>query len=164
MFDHETFRNLNDELKYELYKDLNENVTYFKRIIENLTVSTKDEEKKNKFIDLENFKNTGNSKIAENKFENEWSKIETRSRNQNKRTENIQESKNKTKKSKYKQPIFKKKNSTNNENIYFYHEKENILAYYWETQLLTESLKNKYRKMCWRVDLVGTKFLHCWKA
>ena len=45
-----------------------------------------------------------------------------------------------TKKSKYKQPIFKKKNSTNNENIYFYHEKENILAYYWETQLLTESM------------------------
>ena len=50
MFDHETFRNLNDELKYELYKDLNENVTYFKRIIENLTVSTKDEEKKNLLI------------------------------------------------------------------------------------------------------------------
>ena len=56
MFDLETFRNLNDELKYELYKDLIENVTYFKRIIENLTVSTKDEEKGNKFIDLENFK------------------------------------------------------------------------------------------------------------
>ena len=94
MFDLETFRNLNDELKYELYKDLIENVTYFKRIIENLTVSTKDEEKGNKFIDLENFKNTGNSKIAENKFENEWSKIETRSRNQNKRSENNQVSKN----------------------------------------------------------------------
>ena len=91
MFDLETFQNLNDELKYELYKDLIENVTYFKRIIENLTVSTKDEEKGNKFIDLENFKNTGNSKIAENKFENEWSKIETRSRNQNKRSENNQE-------------------------------------------------------------------------
>ena len=56
MFDLETFRNLNDELKYELYKDLIENFTYFKRIIENLTVSTKDEEKGNKFIDLENFK------------------------------------------------------------------------------------------------------------
>ena len=69
-----------------------------------------------------------------------------------------------TKKSKYKQPIFKKKNSTNNENIYFYHEKENILAYYWETQLLTESMGNKYRKMCWREDLVGTKLLHCWNA
>ena len=94
MFDLETFRNLNDELKYELFKDLIENVTYFKRIIENLTVSTKDEEKGNKFIDLENFKKTGNSKIAENKFENEWSKIETRSRNQNKRSENNQESKN----------------------------------------------------------------------
>ena len=84
MFDLETFRNLNDELNYELYKDLIENVTYFKRIIENLTVSTKDEEKGNKFFDLENFKNTGNSKIGENKFENEWSKIETRSRIQNK--------------------------------------------------------------------------------
>ena len=94
MFDLETFRNLNDELKYELYEDLIENVTYFKRIIENLTVSTKDEEKGNKFIDPENFKNTGNSKIAENKFENEWSKIEIRSRNQNKRSENNQESKN----------------------------------------------------------------------
>ena len=94
MFDLETFRNLNDEMKYELYKDMIENVTYFKRIIENLTVSTKDEEKGNKFIDLENFKNTGNSKIAENKFENESSKIETRSRNQNKRSENNQESKN----------------------------------------------------------------------
>ena len=94
MFDLETFRNLNDELKYELYKYLIENVTYFKRIIENLTVSTKDEEKGNKFIDLENFKNTGNSKIAENKFENEWSKTETRSRNQIKRSENNQESKN----------------------------------------------------------------------
>ena len=45
MFDLETFRTLNDELKYELYKDLIENVTYFKRIYENLTVSTKDEEK-----------------------------------------------------------------------------------------------------------------------
>ena len=85
---------MNDELKYELYKDLIEIVTYFKRIIENLTVSTKDEEKENKFIDLENFKNTGNSKIAENKFEKEWSKIETRSRNQNKRSENNQESEN----------------------------------------------------------------------
>ena len=94
MFDLETFRNLNDELKYELYKDLVENVTYFKRIIENLTVSTKEEERGNKFIDLENFKNTGNSKITENKFENEWSKIGTRSRNQNKRSENNQESKN----------------------------------------------------------------------
>ena len=94
MFDLETFRNLNDELEYELYKDLIENVTYFKRIIKNLTVPTKDEEKGNKFIDLENFKNMGNSKIAENKFENEWSKIETRSRNQNKRSENNQESKN----------------------------------------------------------------------
>ena len=94
MFDLETFRNLNDELKYELYKDLIENVTYFKRIIENLTVSTKDEEKGNKFIDLENFKNTGNSKIAENNFENEWSKIETRSGNQNKRSKNNQENKN----------------------------------------------------------------------
>ena len=52
------------------------------------------EEKGNNFIDLENFKNTGNLKIAENKFENEWSKIETRSRNQNKRSENNQESKN----------------------------------------------------------------------
>ena len=71
MFDLETFRNLNDELKYELYKDLNKNVTNLNRIIENLTVSTKNEEKGNKFIDLENFKNTGNSKIAENKFENE---------------------------------------------------------------------------------------------
>ena len=72
MFDLETFRNLNDEIKYELYKDLiDKDFTYFKRIIENLTVSTKDEEKGNKFIDLENFKNTGNSKIAENKFENE---------------------------------------------------------------------------------------------
>ena len=91
MFDLETFRNLNDEMKYELYKDLIENVTYFKRIIENLTVSTKDKEKGNKFIDLENFKNTGNSKIAENKFENEWSKIETRSRNEKKRSENNQE-------------------------------------------------------------------------
>ena len=40
MFDLETFRTLNDELKYELYKDLIENVTYFKRIYENLTVST----------------------------------------------------------------------------------------------------------------------------
>ena len=70
------------------------NVTYFKRIIENLTVSTKDEEKGNKFIDLENFKNTINSKIAENKFENEWSKIETRSRNQNKRSEYNKESNN----------------------------------------------------------------------
>ena len=69
-----------------------------------------------------------------------------------------------TKKSKYKQPIFKKKNSTSNENICFYHEKENILAYHWETQLLTESMGNKYRKMCWREDLVGTKFLHCWNA
>ena len=94
MFDLETFRNLNDELKYELYKDLIENVTYFKRIIENLTVSTKYEEKGNKFIDLEIFKNTGNSKIAENKLENEWSKIETRSRNQNKRSEYNKESKN----------------------------------------------------------------------
>ena len=94
MFDLETFRNLNDELKYELYKDLVENVTYFKRIIENLTVSTKEEERGNKFFDLENFKNTGNSKITENKFENEWSKIGTRSRNQNKRSENNQESKN----------------------------------------------------------------------
>ena len=94
MFDLEIFRNLNDELKYELYKDLIENVTYFKRIIENLTVSPKDEEKRNKFIDLENFKNTGNSKIAENKFENDRSRIETRSRNQNKRSENNQESKN----------------------------------------------------------------------
>ena len=63
MFVLETVRNLNDELKYELYKDLIENVTYFKRIIDNLTVSTKDEEKRNKFIDLENFKNMGNSKI-----------------------------------------------------------------------------------------------------
>ena len=63
-------------------------------MIENLTVSTKDEEKGNKFIDLEKFKNTGNSKIAENKLENEWSKIETRSRNQNKRSKNNQESKN----------------------------------------------------------------------
>ena len=35
MFDLETFRNLNDELKYELYKDLIKNVTYFKQIIEN---------------------------------------------------------------------------------------------------------------------------------
>ena len=94
MFDLETFRNLNDELRYELYKDLIENFTYFKRIIENLIVSTKDEEKGNKFIELENFKNTGISKIAENNFENEWSKIETRSRNQNKRSENNQESKN----------------------------------------------------------------------
>ena len=94
MFDLETFPNLNDELKYELYKDLVENVTYFKRIIENLTASTKEEEKGNKFIDLENFKNTGNSKITENKFENEWSKIGTRSRNQNKRSETNQESKN----------------------------------------------------------------------
>ena len=41
MFDLETFRNLNDEMKYELNKDLIEKVTYFKRIIENLTVSTK---------------------------------------------------------------------------------------------------------------------------
>ena len=163
MFDLETFRNLNDEMKYELYKDLIEKVTYFKRIIENLTVSTKDEEKGNKFIDLENFKNTGNSKIAENKFENEWSKIETRSRNQNKRSENNQESKN-NQEIKIQATIFKKTNSTNNENIYFYHEKENILAYYWETQLLTESMGNKYRKMCWREDLVGTKFLHCWNA
>ena len=71
MFDLETFRNLNNELKYKLYKDLNENVTYFEQTIDNLTVSTKDEKKGNKFIDLENFKNTGNSKIAENKFENE---------------------------------------------------------------------------------------------
>ena len=63
MFDLDTFRNLNDELKYERYKDLIENGTYFKRIIENLTESTKDEEKGNKFIDLENFKNTGNSKM-----------------------------------------------------------------------------------------------------
>ena len=70
-----------------------ENVTYFKRIIENLTVSTKDEEKGNNIIDLENFKNTGNSKIKERKFEIEWSKIETRSRNQKKRSENNQESK-----------------------------------------------------------------------
>ena len=163
MFDLETFRNLNDEMKYELYKDLIEKVTYFKRIIENLTVSTKDEEKGNKFIDLENFKNTGYSKIAENKFENEWSKIETRSRNQNKRSENNQESKN-NQEIKIQATIFKKTNSTNNENIYFYHEKENILAYYWETQLLTESMGNKYRKMCWREDLVGTKFLHCWNA
>ena len=82
MFDLETFRNLNDKLKYELYKDLNETVTYFNRIIENLTVSTKDEEKGNKFFNLENFKNEGNSKIAENKFENEWSKIETRSKSE----------------------------------------------------------------------------------
>ena len=71
MLDLETFRNLNDDLKYELYKDLVENVTYFKRIIENLTVSTKEEERVNKIIDLENFKNTGNSKNTENKFENE---------------------------------------------------------------------------------------------
>ena len=163
MFDLENFRNLNDELKYELYKDLNANVTYFKRIIESLTVSTKDEEKGNKFIDLENFKNTGNLKISENKFENEWSKIETRSRNQINEAK-ITKKARITKKSKYKQPIFKKKNSTNNKNIYFYHEKENILAYYWETQLLTESMGNKYRKMCWREDLVGTKFLHCWNA
>ena len=63
MFDLDTFRNLNDELKHERYKDLIENGTYFKRIIENLTESTKDEEKGNKFIDLENFKNTGNSKM-----------------------------------------------------------------------------------------------------
>ena len=94
MFDLETFQNLNNEMKYELYKELIKNVTYFKRIIENLTVSTKDEEKGNKFIDREHFKNTGNSKIAVSKFENEWSKIETRSRNQNKRSENNQESKN----------------------------------------------------------------------
>ena len=71
MFDLETFRNLNDELKYELYRDLVENSTYFKRIIENLTVSTKEEERGNKFIDLQNFKNTGNSKTTENKFENQ---------------------------------------------------------------------------------------------
>ena len=71
MFDLETFRNLNDELKYELYKDLFENVTYFERIIGNLTVSTKKEERGNKFIDLKNFKNTGNSKTTENKFENQ---------------------------------------------------------------------------------------------
>ena len=45
-------------------------------------------------MDLEIFKNTGNSKIAENNFENEWSKIETRSRNQNKRSEYNKESKN----------------------------------------------------------------------
>ena len=50
MFDLETFRNLNDELKYELYKDVIENVTYFERIIENLTVSTKDEEKGKKIL------------------------------------------------------------------------------------------------------------------
>ena len=50
MFDLEFFRNLNDEMKYELYKDLIENVTYFKRFIENLTVSTKNEEKGNKFL------------------------------------------------------------------------------------------------------------------
>ena len=136
MFDLETFQNLNDELKYELYKDLVENVTYFKRIIENLTVSTKEEENVNKFIDLENFKNTGNSKITENKFENEWSKIGTRSRNQNKRSENNQESKN-NQKSKYKQPIFKKKNSTSNENIYFYQEGE------YSGLLLGDSIVNR---------------------
>ena len=116
MFDLETFRNLNDELKYELYKDLIENVTYFKRIIENLTVSTKDEEKGSKFIDLENFKNTVNSKIAENKFENECSKIKTRSRNQKKRSENNRESKNNQEIKKQATNI-QEENSTNNENI-----------------------------------------------
>ena len=163
MFDLETFRNLNGKLKYELYKDLIKNVNYFKRIIGNLTVSTKDEEKGSKFIDLENFKNTGNSKIAENKFENECSKIETRSRNQKKRSENNRESKNNQEIKKQATNI-QVENSTNNENIYFYHEKENILAYYWETQLLTESMLNKYPKMCWREDLVSTQFLHCWNA
>ena len=164
MFDLETFRNLNDEMKYELYKDLIENVTYFKRIIENLTVSTKDEEKGTKFIDLENFKHTGNSKIAENKFENEWSKIETRSRKQNKRSENNQESKNNQEIKIQATNIQEEKFDQQRKHFYFYHEKENILAYYWETQLLTESMGNKYRKMCWREDLVGTKFLHCWNA
>ena len=163
MFHLETFRNLKDELKYELYKDLIENVTYLKRIIENLTVSTKDVEKGNQFIDLENFKNTANSKIAENKFENKWSKIETRSRNQNKRVENNQESKN-NQEIKIQATNIQEEKFDQQGKRFFYHEKEKILTFYWETQLLTESVGNKYRKMCWREDLVVTQFLHCWNA
>ena len=160
MFHLETFRNLNDELKYELYKDLIKNVTYFKQIIENLTVSTKDEEKGNKFIDLENFKNTSNSKIAENKFENEWSKIETRSRNQNKRSEYNKESNNNQKIKIQATNIQEEKFDQQQKHLFLPREGE----YYWETQLLTESMGNKYRKMCWREDLVGKQFLHCWNA
>ena len=160
MFHLETFRNLNDELKYELYKDLIKNVTYFKQIIENLTVSTKDEEKGNKFIDLENFKNTSKSKIAENKFENEWSKIETRSRNQNKRSEYNKESNNNQEIKIQATNIQEEKFDQQQKHLFLPREGE----YYWETQLLTESMGNKYRKMCWREDLVGKQFLHCWNA
>ena len=163
MFDLETFRNLNDELKYELYKDLIENVTFFKRIIENLTVSTKDEEKGNKFIDLENLKTRAIGKLQKTNLKLNGASLKLGAEirtNEAKITKKARI----TKKSKYKQPIFKKKNSTNYENIYCYHEKENILVYYWETPLLTESIGNKYRKMCWREDLVGTQFLHCWNV
>ena len=163
MFDLETFRNLNDELKYELYKDLIENVTYFERIIENLTVSTKDEEKGKKIIDLENFKNTGKSKIAENQFKNEWSKIETRSRNQNKRRENNQESKNNQEIKIQATNIQEEKFDQQRKFLFLPREGE------YSGLLLGDSVVNringnKYRKMCWREDLVGTKFLHCWNA
>ena len=163
MLDLETFQNLNDELKYEMYKDLIENVTYFERIIENLTVSTKDEEKGKKFLDLANFKNTGNSKIAENKFENEWSKIETRSRNQNKRRENNQESKNNQEIKIQATNIQEEKFDQQRKYLFLPREGE------YSGLLLGDSVVNringnKYRKMCWREDFVGTKFLHCWNA
>ena len=163
MFDLETFQNLNGELKYELYKDLIENVTYLKRIIENLTVSTKDEEKGNKFIDLESFKHTGNAKIAENKFENEWSEIQTRSRNQNKRSENNQESKNNQEIKIQATNIQEEKFDQQRKHLFLPREGE-YSGLLLKTQFLTESVGNKYRKMCWREDLVGTQFLHCWNA
>ena len=140
-----------------------ENVTYFKRIIEHLTVSTKDEEKGNKSIDLEILKTRAFQKLQKTNLKMNGARLKLGAEIRTNEAKIIKKARI-TKKSKYKQPIFKKKNPTNNENIYFYHEKENFLAYYWETQLLTESMGNKYRKMCWREDLVGTQFLHCWNA
>ena len=40
-----TYRNFNDELKYEIDKNAMEDMIYFKKIVESLSTSTKEREK-----------------------------------------------------------------------------------------------------------------------